>query len=286
MLDVFRLGAYAQPPCTSCRPGPDGVPGVAWTLLALGAFLLLLGIGVLAFASRTDADAASDSDADAESDAQPAAGEPTPVMDAVQREDLERRAAQEQDAEPEKDQSSDTAVGGSLIALGLGVGVIGLVVVGIFSSRVNDDKSQLRMAATNLVSGAIDGPGICRVSATMTTSTTSCAPSPREYAQANDSFNPGVFIPVEYVFSPSYTANGEITVHDTQDNRSMCVRVPGTDVQAAAQPAPSPSTDDSGDTVTPSTSALPFFDEPSIDPSPYISSGACPDAPITSSSSY
>ena len=170
MLDVFMPGAYAQPPCSSCRPGPDGVPGVGWTLLAVGAFLLLIGIGVLAFASRTDSDSDSDSasdsgaDADAESDAQPAASELTPVMDAVQREDLERRAAQEQDAEPEKGQSSDTAVGGSLIALGLGVAAIGLVVVGISSSRVNDDKSQLRMAAANLASGAIDGPGICRAS--------------------------------------------------------------------------------------------------------------------------
>lgn len=96
-----------------------------------------------------------------------------------------------------------------------------------------------------------------------------CDDSPRQYAQQNTSAPAGVFIPIEYVFSSSFTTNGEVTLHDKQDNRSMCVTLPDTDVAAAAQPSPSTDTD-----------SFPAFDDVTVDPSPYVKDGACPDAPV------
>ena len=287
---------------------------IGWMLAGLGASVMLIGICVLAFASRSDAksdsDSASDSDSDPNSDpdSQPAGSEPTPVMDAVQREDLERRARARaaQSSESARATTSDAALGGGIIAVGLAAAVFGVILLGISSSQVSDDKGQLRLAAANLVTGAVDGPAVCRQSAALESqewpslasspyaqSAANCGGSPREYAQSSNmtSYNVGVFIPVEYVFSQSFSTNGEVTVHDKQDNRSLCVTVPDTDVAAAAQASATPSTDGYGDGdgdsdgPTSSPGALPFFDDVSVDPSPYIASGACPDAPVGSSGS-
>ena len=282
MTGALWAGYVKTPPCTTCKPGPDGgLIGTGWAIIAIGVGVVLLGTGVMLFGSRSDRGSHE------------AGAETPPVMDKVQREDLERRAAQAAQAADDEDQqakTSDAALGGGMIAVGVAGAVLGLIILGGSTSRVNDDKNQLRLAATNLLSGAVDGPAICRQAAGLESADFSrlfpsssasnpyqsnpqnCAGSPREYADQNTMSNPGVFIPVKYVFSPSFTTNGQVTVHDVRDNRSLCVTVPDTDVAAAAQP--------SGGSTAP-----PYFNDVTVDPSPYIADGACPDAPVSSTSS-
>jgi hypothetical protein len=233
---------YVPPRCTTCKPGPDGTwTGAGWTLIAVGAAVVLLGVGMLWFESRTDQGA-----------------------------------------------KSQMTAAGSVVALGLGAGVIGLVIIGFSASRVDDDKSQLRMAAANVLSMAVDGPAVCREAAAVESQEwpsslassqflpkpENCGTSPRAYAQQQQATSPaGVFIPVEYLYSASFTTDGEVTVHDKLDNRSLCVTVPDTDVEAAATAA---TPTGAGPTT------LPPFDDMSVDPSPYITDGACADAPVSS----
>ena len=286
-----------QPRCDSCKPGPDGsMTGVAWSLVAVGAVVMLLGICGLVFAARSAAGSPADDDSqadaaadDAGDDARAAAeSEPEPVMDAVQREDLERRGLLE--PQSERSEKSDTAWGTGLVGVGAVAAVFGLIILAFSNSRIEDDKSQLRLAATDLVSAAFDGPSSCRQLAVIESRAWSspsastaflpdpahCDGSPRQYAQEGASAPAGVFVPIKYVFSSSFTANGEVTLHDTQDNRSMCVTLPDTDVAAAAQPSPSTDAD---------TDSLPEFDHVTVDPSPYVRDGACPDAPVSSPNS-
>lgn len=281
MLDLLRThpAFYTRPPCSTCKPGPDGVPAIAWMLIALGVGLMLLGFGVLVFAARSGSGSRAPS----------AASRPAPVMDAVQREELERRAAEA--SGPEKEKSSDTAVGGGIVLVGVAAGVLGLLILGITGSRVSEDKNQLHLAAANLVSSALDGPAACRRTAGIESydfsrdfpsatasnpylsSPEDCSNSPREYANQNTMSDPGVFISVKYVFSDSFGANGQVTVHDEQDNRSLCVTVPDAVVEAAAPPTDGPGT-------------RPSFDDVTVNPSPYITDGVCPDAPVSSANSY
>jgi hypothetical protein len=285
---------FVQPRCDSCKPGPDGsMTGVGWSLVVVGAVVMLFGVCGLVFVSRSAAGshAGDDSRAEVEADAEAEAGadavaELEPVMDAVQREDLERRGLLE--PRPEQSEKSGTAWGGGLVAVGAVAAVFGLIVLAFSNSRIDDDKSQLRLAATDLVSVAVDGPSSCRQLAVIESREWSspsastaylpnpahCDGSPRQYAEEGSSAPAGVFLPIEYVFSSSFTANGEVTIHDKQDNRSMCVTLPDTGVAAAAQPSPSTDSD-----------SLPQFDDVTVDPSPYVRDGACPDAPVSSPNS-
>ena len=307
---------YLPPRCDTCKPGPDGsMTGVGWSLVGVGAVVMLLGICGLVFAARSaagshaDDDLPVDTDADTVADAVGAAvagddaraaaeSEPEPVMDAVQREDLERRGLlepqpeSEPESEPERSEKSDTAWGTGLVGVGAVAAVFGLIILAFSNSRVEDDKSQLRLAATDLVSAAFDGPSSCRQLAVIESKAWSspspsasastaflpdpahCDSSPRQYAEQGASVPAGVFLPIKYVFSSSFMANGEVTLHDTQDNRSMCVTLPDADVAAAAQPSPGTDTD-----------SLPEFDHVTVDPSPYVRDGACPDAPVSSPNS-
>ena len=255
MSAVLRAG-YVRP-CTTCKPGPDGsLTGLGWSLAAVGAAVLLLGIGALVVASRSGAGSGADSDAGSDAGA---------------------------DADAAESENSNPNLGGGLVAVGAVAVIFGLIILAFSNSRIEDDKSQLRLAATDLVSVAVDGPNNCRqlsdlesrewaspsASTGFVPVTAHCDGSPRQYAQENTSAPAGVFIPIEYVFSSSFTANGEVTLHDKQDNRSMCVTLPDTDVAAAAQPSPSTDTD-----------SLPAFDDVTVDPSPYVKDGACPDAPV------
>jgi len=255
MSAVLRAG-YVRP-CTTCKPGPDGsLTGLGWSLAGVGAAVLLLGIGALVVASRSGAGSGADSDASSDAGA---------------------------DADAAESENSNPNLGGGLVAVGAVAVIFGLIILAFSNSRIEDDKSQLRLAATDLVSVAVDGPNNCRqlsdlesrewaspsASTAFVPVTAHCDGSPRQYAQENTSAPAGVFIPIEYVFSSSFTANGEVTLHDKQDNRSMCVTLPDTDVAAAAQPSPSTDTD-----------SLPAFDDVTVDPSPYVKDGACPDAPV------
>lgn len=282
---------YVQPRCDSCKPGPDGsMTGVGWSLVAVGAVVMLLGVCGLVFVRRSGSGSAAGSQTLAPAAAE---SEPEPVMDAVQREDLERRGLLK--PQPEQSGKSDAAWGGGLAAVGAVAAVFGLVILAFSTSRIDDDKSQLRLAATDLVSVAFDGPSSCRqlaviesrawsspsASAAFLPDPAHCDSSPRQYAEQGASVPAGVFLPIEYVFSSSFTANGEVTIHDKQDNRSVCVTLPDAAAAAAAAAAqPSPSTD--ADTNTESnTDSLPAFEDVSVDPSPYVKDGACPDAPVS-----
>lgn len=216
------------PRCNPCKPGPDGVlPNFGWLLIVIGAAVLLIGVWLL-LPSRSDAAPRT-----------PASGKR----------------------------------GWQVVAVGLLPLVLGLIMVGTSGSRVDDDKSQLRSAATELLSHAVNGVAGCRHQAALESplgsNAAGCGNSPRDYVQGQTDPSPmGVYdITVQYLFSPTFVADGEVTVYDTGNHRSLCVKVPDSDVAAAAQAS-----------ATPGATALPT-DEVSIDPSPYISGGACPDAP-------
>lgn len=291
-----RWADYVRTSCSTCKPGPDGTwTGVGWTLIAVGAAVLLLGVGMLWFEARsgTASELEPEAEPGPESEPEPEASEPTAVMDKAQREDLERRAAQavpdQQTTESEEATKSGQSAGGPVVGLGVGAALIGVIIMAFSASRVEDDKSQLRLAAANVLSTAVDGPAICRATAVVESedlpssdtqflpNAADCGASPRKYAQQQNSSPAGVFIPVEYVFSTSFTTDGEVTVHDKQDNRSLCVTVPDTDVAAATA-----SENETATATSTDSGPMPLFDDVTVDPDPYIKDGACPDAPVSS----
>jgi hypothetical protein len=259
-------------PCSTCKPGPDGaLTGVGWAGLVIGACVVLLGFGVALTRSRTESGSHSPTT------------RPAPVMDAVQREDFERRA--EEETQSDTRFSSNEKLGWQVVGLGLVPLAFGLIVLGFTSSRINDDKSQLRLAATNLVAHAVSGPAACRQTAEQTRmmlpssmasspympSATDCEASPRKYAQGSGmSGDPGVYLDFAFIYSSAFDTNGEVTINDKENHRALCVTVPDTDVAAAQAGAAE------------STQSYPEFNDASVDPDPYITSGACPDAPIDS----
>lgn len=265
---VGVLGAVYTRPCKTCKPGPDGsTTGLGWTLTIAGVAVLVVGICALILEARTDSESPAP------------ANRPASVMDAVQREDVERRAQQAA-------RRGDIRVGGTLTAFGVIGAVIGLVILAITAGRINEDKTQLRSAAADLVSSAIDGPVACRetpdvtagwlpsssASTPYTPSAADCDDSPRHYGSQSGSYTLGLDPSMKYEYSESYETNGEVTVYDPLNKRAVCVTVPDTDVVAAAQASATPSTNGYG---------IPAFDDRTFDPSPYIKSGACPDAPVT-----
>ncbi|MBS2552928.1 hypothetical protein KGQ19_39355 [Catenulispora sp. NL8] len=272
---------YLPARCDTCKPGPDGAwTGAAWTIIIIGACVVLIGFGVLVAASRSDPGSLPDPGSPS------AAGEPAPVMDQAQREDVERRAGTE-DSERESPRASKEKAGWQIVVVGLVPALFGLIMLGFTSSRISQDKGQLMVAASDLVSRAVNGPADCRQEAALESgmslpsalasspylpNAANCDSSPREYAQDQaGSDDPGVYlISVEFIYSPSFSTNGEVTIYDKDNHRSVCVTVPDTDVAAAEQAS-----------ATPDSTALPS-DPVSIDPSPYISDGACRDAPVSS----
>jgi len=147
--------------------------------------------------------------------------------------------------------------------------VIGLFFAGIKISIINGHKSELHKAAAEFALLAVQAPENCRdpLYSLSQQSGTSCDSSPRSYAfhlSESTTAGYGVGITVKILFAPAFSTNGEITFEDTFNKRSVCLTLPDTDVLAAAHP---------GATTSGSTDT--------IDVDSYISSDACPDAPVT-----
>jgi hypothetical protein len=254
MLSVGRMGegrmagwiqnAIPAVPCTTCKPGPDGSPATGWTLVGLGALAFVGAIVMLVVSGRSRP---------APDGSPPETAEPV-AMDRVQREDLEQRAAQE----AEERNRTQLNIAGGLAVAGLAGAVIGGFLAATTQSAIDDHKKQLHQAASVFASVAVDGPETCRQAAISfptvgsQNSTPHCDPSPRSYAIQQSSTGAYTDFPMEVVFSKNFQADGEVTFHDTRNDRALCVRVPDSVAVADVDSA--------------------------------ISSGACPDAPVTSSS--
>jgi hypothetical protein len=253
---------YVPPPkpCTTCKPSPDGSPAVGWVLVAFGVAAVVAAIVLMVIEgwSRPAADRPPADPAGAES----------PVMDRVQREDVEKRAAEETE---NRNRLWLNMIGGLAVG-GLACAAVGGFLAESTLSSIDDHKKQLHQAASVWLSVVVDGPEICREPGTVVdpaagrqNSASHCPPSPRDYASQQRSTDATEF-PTETVLSANFQSNGEVTFHDTLNNRALCVRVPDTDVAAAYSTAGFPTPD------------------PDVDG--YISSGACPDAPVTADPTY
>ncbi len=247
MLDQV-FGTYFHQTCQTCQSHMSGASVAGWAMAVAGMIVLLGGI-FMQLSARWLTDPAPST----------AQSQSLPVMDTVQREDLERRAAQA----PQAGSGTPQGQGASraLIMIGGGVAIFGLIFAATVGAGSDAADSQLRSAAAKLVSDSLNGSAACQdptgggsglfpsyLLSNPYGSDPQCDPSPRSYAyQASDV--PGVPITIQYVYSTSFTTDGEVTVHDTTDNHSVCVTVPDYDA--------------------------------SDDPSAYITSGACHDAPVT-----
>jgi len=223
---------------------------------------LVAAVVVLAFAGRPRSERESD-DASAEAAEGTDAAEPV-AMDRAQREDLEQRAAKESE---ERDRAQVT-FGGGLAVAGLVCTAFGVVLVALTLSAVNTHKKQLHEAASGFVSVAVDGPQTCQQAANMPIPVPTpvpvpagavnpkpyCPPSPRDYTTQIDVDTVYTEFTVEKVFSSNFHTDGEVTFHDTLNHRALCVRVPDTASSGS--------------------------------PDSFISSGACPDAPVTDNSTH
>lgn len=216
MLRVLAAVPYTPQPCrVNCKPSPDGSPATGWMLVVFGAMAIVAGFVVLLRVPRPDPEPEGEQDP-----------KPTPVMDAVQRQDLEQRAERER-----SDNQSLVNIGGGLAVAGVAAIALGVVLINSTLSAINESKKELRDNASLVASQATYGSGS----------------SPRSTVR-NQLFEPIGLLQVERVFSTGFDDNGEITVHDKVNDRSLCVRIPA------------------------SVSG-------GFDPDSAISSGACPDAP-------
>ncbi|NUP49089.1 MAG: hypothetical protein HOW97_17560 [Catenulispora sp.] len=265
MLGALLAVPYTPPPCRiDCKPSPDSSPAPGWALVVCGA-LAFVGAIVLLLLTSSRPDPEPDPDAVPDP-------EPTPEMDAAQREDLEQRAQRNQAAEQKRrDDQTQVALGGGLAIAGIAAVVLGVVLIKGATADIDSSMKDLRQDASLVASLAVDGPSGCRMADDSSpggdrAAAARCGTSPRTYARTG--FFEGVgLVPVKLVFSPGFAADGEVTVHDTLNDRSLCVRIPDTDVVAAAHPE---------------TLRAPYVVYGTdFDVDPYISSGACPDAPVT-----
>lgn len=247
MLDQV-FGTYFHQTCQTCQSHMSGASVAGWAIAVAGMIVLLVGM-FMQLSARWLTDPAPST----------AQSQSSPVMDTVQREDLERRAAQA----PQAGSGTPQGQGASraLMMIGCGVAIFGLIFATTVGAGSDAADSRLRSAAASLVSDSLKGPAACQGStgggsglfpsyllSNPYGSGPQCDSSPRSYA-SQAPYDPGVPITIQYLYSTSFTTDGEVTVHDTTDNHSVCVRVPD-------------------------------YDAPD-DPSSYITSGACPDAPVT-----
>jgi hypothetical protein len=180
-----------------------------------------------------------------------------PAMDRVQREDLERRAEEEQES---RNRLWMNMVGG-LVVGGLACGAFGGFLAATTQSAIDNHKRQLRQAASDWLSVVVDGPRTCQeigafpdpVSGAQS-SGTRCSASPRDYANQQITSTAYIEFPLKTVFSATFQSDGEVTFHDTLNNRAVCVRVPATGS--------------------------------AVDLQADVTSGACPDAPVSDDSAY
>lgn len=170
--------------------------------------------------------------------------------------------------EPGKRRTAAVRGFGSAAAAGVVCATVGLVLAETALSQIHAHSKELHADAALLVSLSLDGPTLCREAAngfepSDPGAAARCSPSPRSYAQqasANAADTPSV----EFLFSAGFSANGEVTVHDKLNHGALCVRLPDTDVAAAAH----------------AEASSDLYARPSdIDAAPYIATGACPDAP-------
>ncbi|WP_344669804.1 hypothetical protein [Catenulispora yoronensis] len=171
---------------------------------------------------------------------------------------------------PDAGHAADEAtarVGGVVSVLGVVAVVAGVVMALWDRSAVESSKKELRQDATTFASLVVAGPVTCREVGSMnhgSGGTASCDGSPRSYAMNGQYTDSVGILAVKYVFSTAFSTNGEVTVNDPLNHRSLCVRVPDTDVLGAAAP----------ETLRP-----PYDIFAKMDVSPFIADGACPDAP-------
>lgn len=266
MLGALLAVPYTPPPCrVDCKPSPDSSPAPGWALVVCGALAFVGAIVLLLTASRPDPDPEPDPDAVPDL-------EPTPEMDAAQRQDLEQRAERNRAAEQKRrDNQTQVTLGGGLAIAGIAAVVLGVVLINWARADIDSSKKDLRQDASLIASLAVDGPSGCRMADDSSqggdrAAAARCDASPRTYART--AFFEGIgLVPVKLVFSPRFAADGEVTVHDTLNDRSLCVRIPDADVVAAAHPE---------------TLQAPYVVHGTdFDVEPYISSGACPGAPVT-----
>lgn len=226
-------------PCRDCPPQPDGSPTPWWFLFGAGVVLVL---GALVLLLRTGPNQAADTEPGAASD------------------------------DPAGKNTTTAKAAGGLAFTGVLCAAVGLYAALSTLSQIHTNEKQLRADASLFAELAVGGPSVCREAADTfqppdPAAAAKCDPSPRSYAE-QASINTVGTLGMKFVFSPDFTADGEVTVYDKLNHRMLCVRLPDTDVVGARDSQTLP---DAGPDVS------------DADVAAYISSGGCPDAPVVTS---
>lgn len=233
MSATWWLDVVPAVTCRDCPPQPDGSSALGWVLFGGGLLICLVALVLLLAKGHAP-----------------------------------RTAAEHHTAEEPGERRTAVRGLGSAAAAGVVCAVVGLVLAESALSQIHTHKKELRADATLLASVSLGGPTLCREAANGfeppdPAAAARCSPSPLSYAR-QASTNAAGTPSVEFLFSAGFTANGEVTVHDKLNHRALCVRLPDTDIAAAAHPEASPGL---------------FSSASDIDVAPYITTGACPDAP-------
>jgi hypothetical protein len=218
-------------PCTANCPA-FGPPPSDIVLTAVGVLLLVIMMFILAN-NPAKRDAPKESPDPVESD--------QPATDAVQRADLDHYATKA--ARKATLKSPRNAVLGMLTVFGAGCLIIGAFLTWEHLEDAQPDETAvLRQTATWFVGSAVAGPYSCESvanppdisGAPVAASPMRCLDSPRDYAYPAQK-SAGGTPAIEYVYSPDFDSNGEVTLHDTKNGRALCVTLPDTNVEGSGQ---------------------------------------------------